>query len=461
MKRKLSICIYGGLICLLASCNNYLDVEPKGKIIPEKAEDYATIIHYWLDQIEKGTDDVIVPNPEKTGQLELFAEDLDATLATGYSTSYLYAGTSINNNQGLYEELYSVIKDCNIVIGDMEDKESELAKKLLGTAWAIRSICYYNLMQRYCEAYSPATAAQTLGLPLVDQFDMEAKPERSTLQETARFIDEGFKTALSYHQSDEDFLFTENVVKAYMARFYFWIQDWGNASEMAKEALEFYPMLEADEFADAINQKIRKTHNVIMRSFVEEDNLGNLSYTGAQADMRMRPVSRNMVELFNSSSNDVRRTVAFDAKRIVGKVVTTKFRSEELCLIIAESCAHSNDETGALKYLNLLRGKRITEGYVPYTSSTLPKVYEQRITVDATGAPLTKLMSAILCERRMELFLEGDRWFELKRNGCPEFWIAANGKKYVNEKYLYTFPLPKNDIELFPGLLIQNPGYIE
>ena len=98
---------------------------------------------------------------------------------------------------------------------------------------------------------------------------------------------------------------------------------------------------------------------------------------------------------------------------------------------------------------------------MPYTSSTLPKVYEQRITVDATGAPLTKLMSAILCERRMELFLEGDRWFELKRNGCPEFWIAANGKKYVNEKYLYTFPLPKNDIELFPGLLIQNPGYIE
>lgn len=163
MKRKLSICIYGGLICLLASCNNYLDVEPKGKIIPEKAEDYATIIHYWLDQIEKGTDDVIVPNPEKTGQLELFAEDLDATLATGYSTSYLYAGTSINNNQGLYEELYSVIKDCNIVIGDMDDKESELAKKLLGTAWAIRSICYYNLMQRYCEAYSPGNGRPDIG----------------------------------------------------------------------------------------------------------------------------------------------------------------------------------------------------------------------------------------------------------------------------------------------------------
>ena len=91
----------------------------------------------------------------------------------------------------------------------------------------------------------------------------------------------------------------------------------------------------------------------------------------------------------------------------------------------------------------------------------LPEVFKQNITTDATGTPLTKLMSAILCERRKELFLEGDRWFELKRNGRPEFWIAANGKKYVTEKYLYTVPIPKSDVNLFPGLIIQNPGYIE
>lgn len=91
----------------------------------------------------------------------------------------------------------------------------------------------------------------------------------------------------------------------------------------------------------------------------------------------------------------------------------------------------------------------------------LPEVAKQNITVDATGAPLSKLISAILCERRMELFLEGDRWFELKRNGRPEFWIAANGKKYVTEKYLYTYPIPRADVELFPDLLIQNPGYID
>ena len=36
-----------------------------------------------------------------------------------------------------------------------------------------------------------------------------------------------------------------------------------------------------------------------------------------------------------------------------------------------------------------------------------------------------------------------------------------DAKKFITEKYLYTFPIPKADIRLFPDLLIQNPGYIE
>ena len=81
-----------------------------------------------------------------------------------------------------------------------------------------------------------------------------------------------------------------------------------------------------------------------------------------------------------------------------------------------------------------------------------------RITVDVYGEPLTPLLSAILNERRKELFLEGDRWYELKRNGRPEFWAAKDGYKRTTRKFMYTFPLPIQDIELVDGL-IQNPGY--
>ena len=455
MKIKQLILTCCSLLFILTSCNNYLDVKPKGKIIPKTAEEYSTILHYWLDEIEKGANATIIPEPDYTSLLEFFAEDLDGTLASSLVNTQLYVGSRINTNQKRYPELYSVIKDCNVIISNMEDTESEMAKNILGTAWSLRSICYYN-----CEPYQPETATETLGLPLVDEFDMEAKPERSNQKETAEFILKGFRNALLYNVTDKDYLFTAQVTKAFMARFFFWTQDWENAIIYAKEVLEQYPMLEAEEYADNINQKLSKGKNVIIASYTNENDIGSLSYVVAQSNVIQRPVSKELVQLFNSSPNDIRKANSFNAQRIPIKKVTTKFRSEELCLIIAESYAHLNNTTEALKYLNLLRSKRITQNYTAYTMDNLPEVAKQNITIDATGAPLSKLISAILCERRMELFLEGDRWFELKRNGRPEFWIAANGKKYVTEKYLYTYPIPRADVELFPDLLIQNPGYI-
>ena len=85
MRTTISV-LLGCFLLLFTSCNDYLDVKPKGKIIPETAEDYSTIIHYWLNQIEKGNDDVIIPNPDKVKTLEMYAEDLDATLASSTSS---------------------------------------------------------------------------------------------------------------------------------------------------------------------------------------------------------------------------------------------------------------------------------------------------------------------------------------------------------------------------------------
>ena len=77
---------------------------------------------------------------------------------------------------------------------------------------------------------------------------------------------------------------------------------------------------------------------------------------------------------------------------------------------------------------------------------------------------LTPLISAILDERRKELYMEGDRWFELKRNGCPEWWVIQQSGstlpvKYVVRRYLYTMPVSVRDIRNSQGKIAQNPGY--
>ena len=137
-------------------------------------------------------------------------------------------------------------------------------------------------------------------------------------------------------------------------------------------------------------------------------------------------------------------------------------RSAEMALISMECAYHLNQQDSALAELNDFRRLRILTDDYAYTMQTLPEVDGQALVQqDATGRPLTPLIQAILRERRKELYLEnGDRWFELKRNGRPEWWVAVNGQKFWTRKYMFTWPIVLRDTELQPGL-IQNPGYEE
>ena len=150
--------------------------------------------------------------------------------------------------------------------------------------------------------------------------------------------------------------------------------------------------------------------------------------------------------------------MSFDSKRIFKKNVFSCLRSAEMQLILAESLYHQGNAEDALSALNELRRNRIA-GAADYTAETLPEVNgNDIIRQDACGKPLTPLIYAILCERRKELFMEGDRWYELKRNGRPERWAVRGNLKYTTFSYMYTFPLPIDDVELVEGL-VQNPGY--
>jgi hypothetical protein len=175
-----------------------------------------------------------------------------------------------------------------------------------------------------------------------------------------------------------------------------------------------------------------------------------------------RPVSKRFINCFQNGEDttDVRYELSLDKERKLVKPFFCGMRGAELKLIEAECYAHLNQTENALKALNELRKARISNA-TDYTLTTLPDVVStEKITVDAQGKALTKLMAAILNERRKEFFAEGDRMFELKRNGAPEYYVLYNGLRYNNLKYMYTFPLPESDIRINPQI-IQNEGYKE
>jgi len=101
----------------------------------------------------------------------------------------------------------------------------------------------------------------------------------------------------------------------------------------------------------------------------------------------------------------------------------------------AEAAFHMGDEAGAKTSLNQVR----------------KRVAMREIT--ATGPAL---LNAIYHERRVELGLEGHRFFDLVRTGRAKAALGALGYKDDVHNVL---PIPDSQIQASNGALTQNPGY--
>ncbi len=113
-------------------------------------------------------------------------------------------------------------------------------------------------------------------------------------------------------------------------------------------------------------------------------------------------------------------------------------RYADVLLMHAEAAYHKNHEDDARASLELVR-KRARGG----NESILPKV-------TASG---TELLDAIYHERRVELSLEGHRYYDVVRQGRGEELFGDRGFKTGVHEYL---PIPQYQIELSYGALKPN-----
>lgn len=448
-------------VLALCACNNYLDIKPYGKTIPKTSEEFSELLNTTLYSIDIG-EKAAVGNPSSSLDFEYFSDNLETNLTQYPKGNYisLYVGNALNDMQSRYTKLYEYIRDCNITIEYMEDRDSRLAKDVLGTAFALRGVCYYQLLRMYCEPCTDNTDAQ-LGVPLITKFDMEEKALRSTMTQTIDLIKSDFKTALTYHIEDSMFRFNDDVINGYLARLYFWTRDYSDAKTYALKVLEAHPLLDRAAYKTMISTQTQMSGNTIFKANRLNTSSSSSEIAGIKSNIDARPVSKRFLDIFPEGSADVRLGLSVGAKRVSVKNIFASMRSAEMQLIAAESSYHLSENDAALGNLNALRRNRITP-YTDLTMSTLSAVdSDELIQTDAEGKALTPLLQAILNERRKEFFMEnGDRWFELKRNGRPEFWAAKNGLKYYTRSFMYTFPIPVDDMELVAGL-VQNPGYSE
>ena len=111
-------------------------------------------------------------------------------------------------------------------------------------------------------------------------------------------------------------------------------------------------------------------------------------------------------------------------------------RYADVLLMAAEAFSKSSNDIKAQTYLNLVRRRAFGDNAHDIT---------------ATG---TALYDAILAERRLELAMEGERFFDLVRTGKATTVLAPLG--FVAGKH-ELFPIPQHEIDV--SGLIQNPNY--
>lgn len=106
----------------------------------------------------------------------------------------------------------------------------------------------------------------------------------------------------------------------------------------------------------------------------------------------------------------------------------------DVLLIRAEAAFQNGNTQEALNQVNTIRNRA---GLASLTSITLQQIYN---------------------ERRWEMAMEHDRWFDLVRTGQAQAAMAADGKTFITGIH-EVFPIPMDQITQSNGLLTQNPGY--
>ena len=123
-------------------------------------------------------------------------------------------------------------------------------------------------------------------------------------------------------------------------------------------------------------------------------------------------------------------------------------RYADVVLMYAEAANElggTTNTTAALTALNSVRARA--------------RAGNNAILPDVTTTDQTALRNAIRQERRVELAMEHERFFDIVRWGIDQDAMVAAGKTGYNPNRDRLLPIPQQQIDLSKGVLTQNPGY--
>ena len=416
--------------------------------------------------------------------MEVLGEDFVMTArANGWFISeyqwiaHRSATSAINRfNYGFY---YALIANANQILAHIDGAVGPDADKnfLKAQALTYRAWSYYQMVQLYGKRYVQGGDNSGLGVSLITE-PVDGAVPRSTVEDVYTQINADLDQAISFFANaasrpDASHL-NIDVAKGIKARVALTQQKYDVAAQFAREARQGYPLMSQEEYLDGFSDF---TNDEWMWGIHHRDDqptyfysffayLGDFSSTNTRGN----PKAINSLLYDQISETDIRKQVWDPTGEnpdfpVVDNgsrypYMTKKFlldnpgnsngdlafmRSAEMYLIEAEALARSGQDAEAASVLYDLAVNRDEE----YTLST------------NSGADL---IEEIMIQRRVELWGEGFRFYDLKRLDLPLDRTGANHNATLAAKLEepagskeWQFLIPQQEIDYTLGVVVQNP----
>ncbi|MCT4603239.1 MAG: RagB/SusD family nutrient uptake outer membrane protein [Marinifilum sp.] len=404
MRKLIDICALFLLTILFSACDNYLDIVPKGFVIPTKTEEYNLLLN--KTRLARSFDKSLIFLNDELYLDDATFKGMEVDEKNAYTWAPIIYEASMDDKT--WNTCYSKIYNYNVIINEVEassEGTEQQKKELKAEALTGRAYEFFNVLQLYAKPYNASSADTDMGIALILQPDINAKPSRISVKDSYGRIISDIKEALINlpEESVNNSRFGKVSAWALLSKVYFAKRDYTNALEYANKVLEKNSyLLDLNDYS-----KLSNGSNDIPGPIKSKETILLRYYNATFAANRTGYVNTELVNAYGGN-DDLRFYFHFDQQAsgnyqffygFNGDFISVGIDVPDMMLVKAESQARTKDVPGAMTTLNALLAKRFkTETYTALTATTEAEA-----------------VNLIVNERWKEFPFSMKRWFDLHR----------------------------------------------
>ncbi len=368
---------------------------------------------------------------------------------------WLHRSATSSYNKSSWLMFYSWIANANVLINGIDENTSGTQDEkdfIIGSALTYRAYFHYQLVQQWANRYVPGTTNSQPGVPYMLEATTEPQP-RATVEEVYANIIQDLEEAiilLDGKTRKNKSHINVDVARGIRARVALTMGEYSTAVTYAQEARVGYELMDSATYSLGFTLGSSSTDEFMWAAYIQEDQTdkwGNfgayLSRNFSSTSIRSNPRSIFSVLYDQIAETDVRKRLwdptgdHLDLQvrgiEIVSSASRYPYTNQKF---IAVSTADSRLDVPYMRVSEMYLIEAEAEARQTHDVEAAAALYPMAVARDPSYTLSTNtgqdLIDEIMIQRRIELWGEGQRFFDLKRLNLPLDRTGGNHKSSVN-----------------------------